>query len=240
MLVHRCALLLMRRNDNKISPRGPSTRGPFGCFEIRLLGMDMIDELGALGEEAVAAFDDLLRRALIEQPLKQPLACRAGCAHCCHQPEITVTAIELFRVADFITAQFAPEQIASLLTVPPSPISDTQASWVLKVCPLLREGACSVYTARPLVCRSINSYDVSDCERARRQNRQQPTIRTYGPQERAGYLTLEMVQQGISATGREAAMLNLAPALSIALSDSDAKQRWLDGEQVFKAAWATL
>ena len=202
--------------------------------------MDMIDELGSLGEEAVAAFDELLKRALIEQPLEHQLACRSGCVHCCYQPEITVTAIELFRVADFITVQFAPEQIASLLTAFPRPVSDTQTSWVLKVCPLLREGACSVYTARPLVCRSINSYDVSDCERARQQNRQQPTIRIYGPQERAGYLTIEMLQQGISATGREAAMLNLAPALAIALGDSDAKQRWLDGEQVFKAAWATL
>ena len=217
--------------------------GVFLRYAYTLFAMDSIDELTGLAQDAVAAFDELLQRALIAQPLAHSLACRSGCAHCCYQPEITVTAIELFCVADFVTAQFTPEQITLLMVAPPSPVgpsTDAAAPWVLVACPLLREGACSVYEARPLVCRSINSYAVSDCERARRQNRQQQTIRTYGPQERAAYLTLDMLQQGIAASGRKAAMLNLAPALAIALGDLDAKQRWLDGEQVFKAAWATL
>jgi len=209
--------------------------------------MDTTDELTGLGQDAVEAFDGLLKRALIEQALEQPLACKAGCAHCCHQPEITVTAIELFRVSDFIMAHYTDAQNADLIPHLASDAASALAagqSWTLRACRLLIDGACSVYEARPLVCRSINAYDVSECETARSQNREQPIIRTYGPQERAGYLTIQMLQKGISATGREAAMLNLAPALAIALTDTDtgtgAKQRWLDGETVFKTAWATL
>jgi len=243
MLVHQCVLLVVSGYHNHISARGPRTGRSLRGFELRLFAMDGMDELSALAHEAVEAFEALLKRGQVEQPPEQPLACRAGCAHCCYQPEVTVTAIELFRVADYVVAHFSPDQIATLTSgatakpVLPTASSDT---WVLRACPLLVDGACSVYEARPLVCRSINSYAVSDCERARRQNRQQPTIRTYGPQERAGYLTLDMLQQGIAATGREAQLLNLAPALAIALSDDSAKQRWLDGEQVFEAAWATL
>jgi hypothetical protein len=33
-------------------------------------------------------------------------------------------------------------------------------------CPMLRDGACSVYASRPIVCRTATSFDASSCERS--------------------------------------------------------------------------
>lgn len=203
--------------------------------------MNTTEEFTALGEEAVDAFDSLLKRAQAEQPPEHPPACRVGCSHCCYQPEITVTAIEVFRVADFILSEFSPGEIDILTqsltghAESPSP-SPEPVSWTLVACPLLRDSTCSVYAARPLVCRGANSYDISDCERARAQNRQYPTIHNYGPQEQIANLTIEALQQGIASAGREAALLNLGPALAIALGTAEAKQRWQNGKPVFATA----
>ena len=206
--------------------------------------MDHADELAQLGQEAVGAFDSLLERAQAEHPPERPLACRAGCSHCCYQPEISVTAIEVFRIADFVIEQFSDKEVENLVNTlsdgaKPSPPPDP-ASWSLIACPLLRDGACSVYAVRPLVCRGANSYEVSDCERAREQNRRHPTIRNYGPQERAALLTIEALRQGMADARREAALLDLAPALAIALSNPVAKQRWQNGESVFATARSIL
>ncbi len=205
--------------------------------------MTSTDELTALSEQAIDAFNGLLERAHAEQPPERTLACRDGCSHCCYQPEITVTAIEIFRVAGFILSQFSQKEVEILTkalvknTASSSPSADP-ASWTLAACPLLQDGVCSVYTVRPLVCRGANSYDVSDCERARQQNRQQPTIHIYSPQEQAADLTIGALQQGIVSAGREAALLDLGPALAIALGNADAKQLWQNGELVFTTARA--
>jgi len=194
------------------------------------------DELTALGEAAIEAFDGLLHQAKAEQPPAHPLACDKGCADCCHQPEVTVTAIEIFRIADYIRLHFTAEKIKSLAQIPASKLNPDRTFWILTACPLLIDGACSVYPVRGLVCRSANAYDASDCKRARQQNRHQAIIENYGPQERAAFLTLEALQQGIAAAGREAELLNLGPAIAIALKDPEAERRWQKGEQVFAAA----
>jgi len=207
--------------------------------------METTEDLIALGKEATNAFDMLLERAQSEQPPEHTLACRHGCSHCCYQPEVTVTAIEIFRVSAFITSHCSAEEITALISILPEPTHSPKPSsaptpWVLIACPLLIDGACSVYDARPLVCRGANSYNVRDCQRAREQNRRQPTIHNYRPQEKAAHLTVDMLRQGIADTGRDAALLNLAPALAIALRQPDSAQRWLDGEQVFASARSNL
>ncbi|MCK5445278.1 MAG: YkgJ family cysteine cluster protein, partial [Rhodospirillaceae bacterium] len=168
--------------------------------------MDTTDELDALFKEAIGTFEGLLERAHTEQPPERPFACKAGCTSCCYQPEITITAIEVFRLAKFIGAQFSDDQIADLiktlpetLKLPLVPLDPT--SWSQTVCPLLRDGVCSVYDARPLVCRGGNSYDDFDCEMAREQNRQHMIIRNYALQERAARLTIEVLQIGMASAG---------------------------------------
>ena len=88
-------------------------------FSSTVPGMDTTDELDALFKEAIGTFEGLLERAHTEQPPERPFACKAGCTSCCYQPEITITAIEVFRLAKFIGAQFSDDQIADLIKTLP-------------------------------------------------------------------------------------------------------------------------
>ncbi len=73
-------------------------------------------------------------------------ACRRGCHSCC-QPGLTVNAVEAAHVRAYVEA--TPGLAATLAAlVAAAPHGGTR-------CALLTEaGACSIYAARPLVCRS--------------------------------------------------------------------------------------
>lgn len=99
------------------------------------------------------------------------LACREGCAFCCHIP-VSGRAQEIFLLADFIRSHFSPDAQAALIDrlrqhfAIVSPLS-TEAQMVINIpCPLLDGSRCSVYAARPLACRSYHSLDVSSCQRS--------------------------------------------------------------------------
>jgi len=136
------------------------------------------DDITALYNEAIMGFEALLDDVKSEQPPEQPLACRAGCDHYCYQPEITVTAVETFRLAEFITENFDATEVAALINALEQEAEDvTQPSWPLAPCSLLKDGHCSVYQVRPLACRGFNAYVMSDCEDARQDRNAHAKVR---------------------------------------------------------------
>lgn len=93
-------------------------------------------------------------------------ACRNGCSHCCHIP-VTISEIEAgmigqrtglkparpaksVRLADFDDLDLAEEALGELKKRPFAP------------CPFLKDGACSVYDIRPMVCRLLINLDDDD------------------------------------------------------------------------------
>jgi Fe-S-cluster containining protein len=79
------------------------------------------------------------------------LTCHAGCDHCCYQ-DFTIFPVEAHHLAQVVTA-LAPEARQRLQQhlqqdEDSLPMVDTP-----KPCVLLQEGRCSLYAARPLICR---------------------------------------------------------------------------------------
>lgn len=91
--------------------------------------------------ELWAKVDDFFERVAARYP--GALTCRPGCADCCHR-ELTVTAVEAARIV---------ELLASMPVAERERIAERAARG--EPCAALDgEGRCSVYAARPLVCRS--------------------------------------------------------------------------------------
>jgi len=78
------------------------------------------------------------------------VACKMGCAYCCHQ------AIDISRLeADYIQEKTGIRHAQVLAPHPRDPLSFSGKT----PCPFLKEGACSIYEHRPLICRIAVNLD---------------------------------------------------------------------------------
>lgn len=108
--------------------------------------------------------------------------CATGCGSCCTQ-SVTITAIEGRRILSHLAADgrhwttssgpnqsgtasltLTTNQLARLCLDGIEPPEPTQNPWDLTPCPFLEEGRCSIYPARPFMCRAFVSRN--DCAQA--------------------------------------------------------------------------
>lgn len=187
------------------------------------------------------------RRRLDEQlarvrRLHEKPACARGCAMCCHLRVMAMPA-EVFGLARYIRRQLAPRALQELV----ARISDTAVRLhaipperLLAVnvpCPLLVDGACSMYPARPFNCRAYHSLDMQACAASF----DNPGDASRGhPQSAIVARINEGVQQGLAdvfaRTGLDRGQYELVTALDEALSDPEAEARFLHGETAFRRA----
>lgn len=96
--------------------------------------------------------------------------CARGCAWCCFQP-VFVNTLEIQNLAEFIKVRFSAErtaQIAERAALKNSRVSAMKREEMLNhksACPLLEDGACSAYAARPMACRIYLSTSVESCRK---------------------------------------------------------------------------
>jgi Fe-S-cluster containining protein len=170
------------------------------------------------------------------------VACARGCAMCCHL-RVMATPAEVLGLAAYIRGSLDADGLSALA----ARISETAAriralprDRVLATnvpCPLLVDGACSMYPARPLNCRAYHSLDVEAC----RVSFEHPEdLSLTHPQSALISRVNEGVQQGFIDAMRAVAVdtrqYELVTALDEALQDPDAVPRFERGEAVFLRA----
>ncbi len=98
----------------------------------------------------------------------QPVACQKGCEWCCHQA-VFANSYELHYLSAKIKSSFTPEEQKNLIiraenkNAVTSALSETEQLKYKSPCPLLKEGACSAYAARPMACRIYLSTQLQSC-----------------------------------------------------------------------------
>jgi hypothetical protein len=189
-------------------------------------------DLMALAAEAVALAEDLAAEGRRIAPPARPIACRAGCGHCCHI-SVMASAAEVLRLAQYIRNRFARTELAALIERlrQAAAMSKEERLAAILPCPMLKDESCSVYEARPLNCRGLESMDAEMCRRASLGEKVLPPI--YAMR----WAIFNRVETGLLAgtadAGRALEPLDLFAALLTALEESDAARRWLAGEPVF-------
>jgi len=131
----------------------------------------------AEGEHGFKALYDVVRESLDlcdsligELELDPPIACTSGCIHCCYN-QIAMCEPEALFMGFYLLETRGPEQIRQLEAKARSMVDALKGKhWQdigmerhKHLCIFIENGNCSVYPARPLVCRGWNSVNVDMC-----------------------------------------------------------------------------
>lgn len=186
--------------------------------------------------EAAELAQDLVEASIAARPpTLQKIACAKGCAYCCHTL-VAVTPPEAFRLANAVRAGLAAGMSADAVIARGKPligIATNDRIGRKLACPLLVDGACSVYRHRPLVCRQATSLDLAACIdefEGRNLTSRVPISGAYQQHSSNAHITL---LAALRALGLSSDPLELASALEVALLDPQAETRWLAGRMCF-------
>lgn len=163
--------------------------------------------------------------------VKQPSACGRGCHYCC-QTLITATVPEILRLAQ--AAKARPDLVARIqaAAVRARALSPTAPNSARQRCPVLDAELCSLYEARPLVCRSLLSHSRDACIRifVRDAAEAVPFVR---PSMEIRSAVILMLQASMRLADLPYQQYELIQGLDAVLSRDDAEARWLAGEAIF-------
>ena len=189
-------------------------------------------DVAAYAEEAIQ---------IVMEEYRPSLSCQRACTYCCRKPGVLISVAELLRVLEYVREHFDEAQTAALRArasayaaqVGERNVNDRCAESV--PCPFLVDELCSVYEARPLVCRGYNSTDVEACRRAHADPNL--LVPTFAPlKDVTDGATVGMAQQ-FRDVGFSDAMVDLGTALHLALeADGNAAEAIVRGEQDLTSA----
>lgn len=193
------------------------------------------------GTRRALDFVEGLNEQIISDGAKR-LACRAGCSLCCSL-RVTAMAHEIFVIVEYLATHFSPDEMAGLVQRLAAhaekvlPLTPEEHATRNTPCPMLREGCCSIYPARPHVCRRHHSLDLAACEYIYQNPGDLDFPAPHDPElftaltEAMDY-SIEVYRQ----LGFDSTVYELGTALAEALEDPECWERWRAGEQTFLKA----
>jgi Fe-S-cluster containining protein len=185
--------------------------------------------------------DHLTRRFEAEAELPHPVACQPGCDSCCYN-QVELTPPEALLIGHHIARQFSdPEKelllahVARIIEIINAMGPAGSAARRREIpCPLLRHQTCSVYPARPLVCRAMHGLDRERCLRELRTGSLAGS-QYYAHRHEIALSVSTGLKEGCRAAGLQSGTLNLTRALNDFFTRENAVERWISGEEVFGA-----
>ena len=192
---------------------------------------------------ALASYDELGAQIVEGAGLK--LACFAGCSLCCSL-RVDVHAHEVFFMAQHVREHFTDAELAALLarlavhSAKVLPLTPYDHATQNTVCPLLQDGRCSIYEARPHSCRRHHSLDFTACQFTY----DHPTdLEAPAAHDRELFRTLTAglldAAETYARLGCDDTIYELGTALAEALDTPSSWERWRDGKKAFLRASVT-
>lgn len=189
------------------------------------------------------AIEHTISALRVQDPPPRPLACEAGCNYCC-SVQVQVLAPEVLYLAGYLKRTRRQEELAALSAAladfgdQVKDLTPDRRSAMKAPCPLLVDGLCSVYEARPIACRSANSTDAQRCQAVLDPDSSVGAVETYSHQVTVCRQATKALAAGMRDTGLAIAVLELTSALGVAIKHQNAFAAWHRGEPVFEVARA--
>jgi len=181
-----------------------------------------------------------LDRAYANAPAeaRSAVACREGCASCCHVA-VDVQAHEVLFAADHIQVHFSPQALSDALErldahrSRVAAFAGSERDQSRQACALLQAGACSIYAGRPQPCRSHHTSDAAVCE-AHLLNPSVEITNVYIPALRARMFSVMLgVDEAIEAAGYDERAYDFGSALHEALTNPLCLDAWMRQRTAF-------
>lgn len=191
----------------------------------------------------ITDFYSQLDAVVADSATRRP-ACKSGCSYCCYI-RVVVQAHEIFHIVQFMQTKFPPERIRQALDRAREnrkridPLSVQQHIATNIPCPLLENGQCSVYPARPAKCRAYHSLDVKVCEAAHIDTTYSAPHPYDVPVALAAANYQNSFTQAVAQHGLDAGYYELNGALISAFTSADSAKRWRNGKRSFPAKYST-
>ena len=163
--------------------------------------------------------------------------CDLGCAHCCYH-WVRATVPEVFAAADYIRANWSPEDLDALL----ESCREYRAKFMEQepgklyslACPLLKDEKCPIYDVRPFICRGCCSMDAQRCLEGKDDPNSGVTIPTIMPVLMSASAVRQGMQAGLMDAGYRTPEVVFGLALETTLLDPTVPERYFAGEPVFQ------
>lgn len=194
-----------------------------------------------MSDEVYHSIDELMKSFITRCALEgKKVDCEKGCFHCCCQTVLALPYEVLF-LYHFITENNSDNEIRSIRDNSSHKNGITSRMTLMDFlhykspCPLLKDGACCAYEARPMACRTYISSDREGCIR----EYNNPADMDNFPDLYAFTIrTGRMINEGICAFLTEksipVAEWQLESLLLTAFDERNPFQRWINGENVFR------
>ncbi len=187
--------------------------------------------------ENAAAFAESATQQYADPSFKP--ACKTGCHWCCFQ-SVSVSGIEVFRIAKHIQSMPDDEQEALIsglrdLNKLTRGKSRHRRAKLKRPCAFLKDGLCSIYTVRPLACAEFTSSDVADCKKGFRKGFHVSFV----TREKSRTVAYKAVQRGVflglvrAVPTADASLFELTSAILTAIDHPNSEFAWLKGEPIF-------
>jgi Fe-S-cluster containining protein len=193
---------------------------------------------------ASQAFDNLESNTRRRAEGKPPIACAKGCSTCCRGFRVDATGPEILEVARCIRvmpaqqAQELTERVKAADAVTRG-LGGGERLRLHDPCPMLGDDdACRVYASRPLACRGHASYDRQACIDAASGSRREIPVSV--PHAQMRLLVQTALEAALLDSGLEPGQYELNQALTIALADPAAADKWFRGIDVIEAALSPI
>lgn len=175
--------------------------------------------------------------------MPKDVQCQPGCAFCCHTRAST-SIPEVLVIADQLRQAMPPQVLDGLRQGIDALVAEgepTRLEWWLETrtpCPFLLtsdDALCAIYDIRPFTCRSQHSTDMEECRKGF-EERQAVEIPCYPLLRRGLDIFSSAFISTMAERGLPSFQVGFVAAMAVALAHEDAAERWLAGEDLFRAA----